>query len=309
MLRIGIAACLTALIAVFALNGSRAQFNGCPAGFCNTAGAPAVNYTGPLDINGTALAFWSTRCGAKTYSGNVADVWDSATGLTTETVLGCNGSGGVVVKSGAALSLTCAAGCNIKTWYDQSGSNNCSAAACNVTQATNGNRPSVTAVCQNSYICTTYNGSTSCLTVAYGGSQAQPITVSSVQNTTTPGSPVGMFNSGESVIVGSNGANTWLVYAGSEVSATASDSALHAIQTLFNGSLSNAYVDGIGSGSINPGTQALATSLEFGDFVGCPSPALAWTGKIQEFGIWIGDKTANNAAMNTNQHGTMGFNF
>lgn len=146
-------------------------------------GGGAAAYTGPIDINGAAYAFWSTRCGAAAYSGNIVEVWDSATGSTTQTILGCDGAGNIVVKSGSALATTCASGCRVKTLYDQSGSSKCSG-ACDMAQATNANRPTFNTSLLSGKSGMVFSG-TQCLQApAISSAQAQPYTMSAVYNPT-----------------------------------------------------------------------------------------------------------------------------
>jgi hypothetical protein len=78
-------------------------------------------YTGPLDVTGytSAYAYWGMRCGSTSYTGNVADVFDSATG-TIETLITCS-SGGILNQTINSLATTCASSCIVKRLYDQTG--------------------------------------------------------------------------------------------------------------------------------------------------------------------------------------------
>jgi hypothetical protein len=63
---------------------------GCGGARCG--GAPS--YTGPLDVLSTNVwAAYSTRCAKSSYTGDVVDVWDAATGITTETLITCSSGG------------------------------------------------------------------------------------------------------------------------------------------------------------------------------------------------------------------------
>lgn len=121
----------------------------------NTAFPPT--YQGPGDVQSGALAAWLTSsCYTAAYSGNVADIVDSATGNTTGTRLQC--SNGVVssLVSGSACTFvtghacttltngstgTCDSACRIVTLYDQTQGTQCGGSPCDLTQATNTNRP------------------------------------------------------------------------------------------------------------------------------------------------------------------------
>lgn len=279
--------------------------------------APSTVMTFPLDINGAAYAFWSTRCGAKTYAGNLMDVTDSATGNTTGTRLQCS-AGGVIssLVSGAActfvtgnacspLATTCATACNVRTVYDQSGATNCTT-ACDATQATNASRPTLTQNCQNGKICLTV-AATTMSTSALSAAQAQPLTGSFVATRT--GSTAAVMNamggSGANIQLGfSNAASTLSMFGGGAFAATAAlytEAIPHAVQGVFNGASSAIFIDGAaGTLSVNPGATGFTTGGgEILGLAGCPCNAL--TGKWFEDGWWAGDKSANNFAMNSSQ--------
>jgi hypothetical protein len=299
------------------LKAALAQFNSFPPGAFigkparDPASGGGGGYTGPIDINGTAYAFWSTRCGAAAYSGNILDVWDGATGSTTETVLGCDGAGNIVVKSGSALATTCAVSCAVTTIYDQSGGNHCGGAACDLTQATNSSRPTLTTSCQNGKSCMVCApGSSQTLTNATGiASTAQPSTQSWVSERTGAtgsfGDVVG-FNGGNLQFGFNAGANAVFMYASTNVeTATANDSVLHAVQMLLNRASSSFYIDGsLTAAGGDPGTVTVNGGISICSSNGGSNFA---TGQIFEVGIWAGDNTANNASMNSNQHTYWGF--
>jgi hypothetical protein len=72
--RLALAAILTAALSLFALSTPHAQFNGCPAGFCNppSASAPA-SYTGPLDIvSSNVVGCWALRACSAAARGTAA---------------------------------------------------------------------------------------------------------------------------------------------------------------------------------------------------------------------------------------------
>jgi hypothetical protein len=250
--------------------------------------------------------------------GSVVDIADAATGNTTGTRLVCAGGTVSALVSASActfvtgnacspLATTCATACVANTIYDQSGSNKCGGAPCNLTNATLADRPTVTQSCQNSKICLVFNGTSDCM---FNGTsvtaQAQPFTLSSVQNTTSPSGFSALWASTNISLVGSVGANTWSLYAGSaQTNSTAADAAFHAIQTVFNNTSSSAYIDGTANAGLAPGTDGIATDVDIGGGAACA--AFYWTGEWLEAGLWGADKTANDATMNTNQHAYWGF--
>jgi hypothetical protein len=263
-------------------------------------------YTGPGDIVSGALAWHGLRCYSTAYTGNIADIWDAATGSTTETVLGCNAGGAIVVKSGSALATTCASGCKDKTLYDQSGQTNCGIAACDLTQSTNASRPTFTQNCIGSLPCLTFAGSQSLQSASTFSSTNQPYTISAVLERT------GSFTTQMSVYgdIACNGifftstANTVGMFAQSSVvSATATDSAAHAGQFVFNGASSSIKVDGTTTNPGNPGTNLLGSgALEMGS--GCGGTV----GNVYEAGAWSGAfSSGQQTSMNANQHSYWGF--
>lgn len=106
-------------------------------------------YTGPGDVIASNVkAWWGFRCYSSTSSGNMALVADSHT--ATSFTMSCASGGTISATDGSGHTLTdlttdCASGsgftCTLTTWYDQSGANLCSSAACNLVG--NGTNPTV----------------------------------------------------------------------------------------------------------------------------------------------------------------------
>ena len=85
------------------------------------------------------------------------------------------------------------------------------------------------------------------------------------------------------------------------------DALIHANQNLFNGASSAFYLDGTNTVvGATPGTNGVEVGRA--SAIGCnnnsTNPA---TVNWFETGVWIADKTANNAAMNSNQHNYWNF--
>lgn len=285
---------------------SRAQFNGCKAGFCSPV-AVAAGYSGPGDVVSGALAWWGFRCYNAAYSGNVADIWDSSTGSTTETLLTCS-AGGTVNQTINSLATTCAVACSVKQMYDQSGAASCSSAACNLSQATNSRRPALTTSCQNSKPCLVCAGSLIFVSDPVALTQAQPFTISAVGERTGAFSSFGDIysnDSGGTQVGFSNSANNALEYAGTVQSATAADSAWHSLQFVINGASSLIYVEGT-STSASPGAATLASGGHgiCADNNNGGNPA---TGNVTEVGIWGAFSPSQASAMTANQRAYWGF--
>lgn len=231
--RFAAAAFLTLCLAVIGLQApSRAQFNGCSAGFCSQVASAA--YSGPGNIVTGAAAWWGLRCYNSAYAGNVADVWDSATGSITETLITCSSGGIINTGSPTALATTCASGCVVKTLYDQSGALSCGGAACDLTQATNSKRPA--------YIASTFGGkpglnfvgaNAQVLANATGFSFSEPFTVSIVLETNGDFTGFQRYMTAATNGCGVSHSTTATLQSlctNLTSTAAASDSALHAVQ-------------------------------------------------------------------------------
>lgn len=272
-------------------------------------GGAAATYQGPGDIISGALAWWGLRCYNAAYAGNVADVWDGATGSTTETLLTCS-AGGTINETINPLSTTCAVSCKIKTLYDQSGALSCTGStACDLAQATNANRPAYT---QN---CTGLGAGKPCATFVAASTQslrkttniftqAQPLSQSTIaQRTGSTTSFNTVCGSSGSALEFNSTANRLGAFFGAHVSAVANDNTWHAEQLLVNGASSSLMIDG-SSSSVNPGTNTVSGNLQVG--VNGVN-AVPLDGTFTECGMWAGDKSASFGALNTNQHSYWGF--
>jgi hypothetical protein len=285
----------------------------------NISIASSGGYTGPVDVNGTAFIFWSTRCGSTSYTGNVVDIWDTATGITTETLVTCSAGGVLNTSSPTALATTCAVSCSAKTIYDQSGGNKCTGAVpCNLVLGTGSTLPTVNTSFQNGKIGITFvNTNTNCMmSPALASTQAQPFTVSFTGKTTSSAASDNTFlenssngNNMNAQLDASGGNVDW--YAGLTATATASANNLHAIQLLYNSSTSSAYVDGTSTTGQNAFTLGfVAQAIDVGakkNGGGTDCAQSFWEGEFLEIGIWASDKTANNSTINSNQHSYWAF--
>lgn len=267
--------------------------------------AAVSSYTGPLDVVSGGVVWYAVdRCGSGSYAGNVADIWDSATGSTTETLVTCT-AGGVIHETINALATTCSGGCRVKTLYDQVGTN-CSGGACNLTQATNASRPTATANALGSKYCATLTASTT-MAAAAGTQIAQGWTGSTVGEGT--GTAIDLLNgeggvNGNAQLIMSGTSAQQDFFAGSVANFTATGSAFHAIQWIANGASSNVYVDG-SSTSVSPGTDPVGTAIGMNN-------QQTGAGVFCEGGFWSGNfNSTQQANMNTNQHGSTnnGWNF
>jgi hypothetical protein len=303
-------ACLIAAPASAQLSGGL-MFPG-PGTAHSTGGA----FVGPADVSGWSApsAWWGLRAMSSATRGNkVANVCNSTGGVD----VGCadmfsDATTGDLV-SATISSITCpGANCTVKTLYDQSGNTNCSAAACDVTQATISKRPTLVASVTGGKAAMLFaNASFQLLSNASGITLAQPFTVSNVANKTGSGGTAILDSGVSSVQLGGNGANTWAMFAGAvQPTTTVNDAIFHAAQSLFNGnSLSTLYTstDNVAASSSRSMLSIGGTGLSGVLGVGGNSSNQDWNGYITEVGVWSGDKTANNAAMDSNQRTYYGF--
>jgi hypothetical protein len=283
-------------------------------------GTPAVvaGYTGPgdLSLTGTLVKYWGFSCVTNAYTGNVADIVDGATGNTTGSRLQCASGTLVALVSGSActfvtgnacstVATTCAVSCVVVTLYEQFGTATCTGSTvCNITQATNASRPTYSASGgAGGRACASFTSTQSLVTSAAGPTYAQPFSIATLDERTSGTALSGVFSTNGSFAgVYHNAANQAEIYAGSAGTATASDNAFHAMQTVFNGASSILAVDGSGT-TVNPNTGSFAS----GTF-GMGDVAAAFTGVICEAMVFTGaNSSANNTTLNSNQHTRFGF--
>lgn len=96
---------------------------------------------------------------------------------------------------------------------------------------------------------------------------------------------------------------------GAAPTATASDSAIHAIQIINTSPTGSFYIDGSSTsfGANDPGGAGIdANAFGIGDRGACVNN-IPMTGNFFELGIWAADKSANNAIINSNQHAQWNF--
>lgn len=242
--------CVLAICAGLLLcaQNAQSQYNSFPPGvFGAGLGAPggAAAYSGPGDVVSGALAWWGLRCYNNAYSGNVADVWDAATGNTTETLLTCS-AGGTINQTVHTLAVTCAVSCEVATIYDQSGASSCSG-ACDDTATHAAGRPILTLNCIGSLPCMVPGTTGSLKSANLASTENQPFTLSVVAaRTVTSAAQSAISEAGDQPSEGlfASALNTVSMYGGNAVpTATAADNVAHTLQYVFNNTTSNIYVD------------------------------------------------------------------
>ena len=236
--------------------------------------AAAVSFQGPLDIVGSATACYSLRACSLAKAGtkaiNLCDhLGANCTDISTNATTGKLNAPGTLGSDNCTVLTTCV----IKIWYDQSGSLACSSAACDASQATVANMPTLTFSCVNSLPCAVFNGTSDVLAsptsfpVTASGGTMTYVTVSiRTANFTTAG---GILD------IGGSGGHLQLNYrqlasavqvfngTGGIFTSNITDSNYHVLQAVFNGASSVLYCGGSAgtscstsgtSNSLSPGT-------------------------------------------------------
>lgn len=286
------------------------QFNGCPAGFCAPVSSGGVSYQGPGDIVSGAIAFYSCRAykaastGTKAYrvqrasDSTQADVSSLPTGL-------CD----TATPAAFCASTTCL----IVEWYDQSGANACGSAPCHMTPNTvSTNSPNWSSSSLNGWPCAG-GVMAAALQNVTGITQALPFTVTAVGERTgnfTAAARVFSSNAANANFGWRTSANTVGVVSGL-ITATASDSAFHALISVQNTSSSVSAI--VVDGTATTGTvtlSALSSSIYFLSDNDAGFNNLE-AGEMCEAGIWpIAFTSTQYGNMNTNMHSaTYGWNF
>lgn len=263
----------------------------------------AASFTGVGDIASGAIAYWGLRAYSAAKRGTkVANLCD-ASDVHCADALSDSTTGALVVPS-SNPNCTVSNTCTVKILYDQIGTG-CSG-NCDLSQSTIADRPTLTINCSGftSQPCMTFASTQAGLNgpTFITSPIAQPITFSAVMKRTSNFTTrMDTLGDGHITMGWESTTNTAFILGGTPFGdATASNSTWHALQGLFSGASSNLTVDG-SSNSITTGTTGLSG-------VFCMGNCFAGTdGTIAEFAPWGSDKSANFAALNSNQHTFWGF--
>lgn len=271
--------------------------------------AAAASYTGPLDVAGytSAYAYWGLRCASTSYTGNVADIWDSATGSTTETLLTCS-SGGVLNETINSLATTCAVSCKVKILYNQAGTG--SGRDMNwpsLAQAPILIRSGVGLGAVPSMFFDPAGAAGYAISTSNATTQAQAITISAVARGNTFAFASDIFSDGNfGFQLQYNAANSLLMYNGTSQSFASStaDGSWSSIQAVYNAGSSsmNASNSSINSsctptaagGSV--GTAGIANTNKLTLAAGSDTGAISMNGYIFEVIVIAGSVSAGNQA-------------
>lgn len=267
-------------------------------------------YSGPGDVVSGAMAWWGLRAYSNAKAGTkAANICNASDTNCADVNTLTNGNFDVATSQGAPLNCGGAGGtCTVKTLYDQSGSTLCiGSTACNLTNTTIANRPTLTFNCVGALPCMTWASPTVQVLSSLGliATQSQPFSVSAVGERTGAFTSIGDIAGGASngFQFGFGGsANTALLYAGTITTATAADSTLHALQGLANGASSVISVDGSPTN-----VSAGANTLFSGSVLTMGKNNNGLTGLVMEQGLWGSSISSSFSALSINQHAYWGF--
>lgn len=270
-------------------------------------------YSGPGDVVSGASAFWGLRAYNNAYAvaqKKLANICLPLDAVCADVNSDTNGNFNI----SAVGTLTCNNSttiCTVKTLYDQSGALACAGGtACDVTQATIGNRPTLVLAgaangCTNIALpCMAFAlASTQCLFTSVGYTQAQPLSLHMVAirtgNLTTVQQGIG-FSAVAQVMGWSSTAVVRITF-GTPQTVAATDSAWHNIDGIASNSVGALSVDGATT-TANNGTGApSAAQIEIGSrSIACLQPL---DGKMNETAIYpFAFNAGNFSGLNTNVH-------
>jgi hypothetical protein len=280
------------------------------------SGVVAPSFQGPGDIVSGAIGFWSCsrayNAAYATGTNNACDLADTATGLTVFTMKIL--TSGYSDVAGAAASAACASSCSVKKMYDQTGHGlDLIPDVPNGVQAVS-HWPVLTFNFIHAIPCASFSSAVqSKLISGTVPLTAQPITFSGVIERTAN------FTSLSTVMADSGFSDAWMFnsainsgyfYAGTVFNPTVSDSALHAIQAIYNNTTSSTYIDGSDSGNQTFGTGSFggASNLEIGMRFSSTQPTDSTFCELMVYPSGFNGTQKTN--MNANQHGSAsGYNF
>jgi hypothetical protein len=271
-----------------------------------------VVYVGPANVVASPIAWWGLRAVSAAYAtglNKIANICTPADAVCADVKSDASGN----FNLAGTGSLTCNNGgsiCTIKILYDQSGALSCGGSACDLTQATIGNRAILVVPAGANGCSTTSNF---CAIFASGKNytggtivQAQAFTLSTVYKNTSGVQSVIFGNNSTNIEIGANGSNGAFIFAGvSAPSATAADNVYHAIQGVFNNTTSDINVDGSANSVSVAGTTGMGNTITLGNNGAGGGPFI---GNFVELGAWgSGFSGGTSSSMSTNQHTYWGF--
>lgn len=297
-------------------------------GTVHSTGGGSYTGFGDLGLSGVKVYYSCARsytAALAATNNNLCDIADASTGSTFTCTMKAASTGFADLTSSlcTAGTLTVAAFCTLHTscvvtkMYDQTGATACSGSvACDIVQATNALQPALTFSVLNSLPCPTF-GDSGNKRLASSASITSISTPFSYSGVAKNGVSNGNFNvvieagtSGVSAQLGYLTTTHYYLFEGSAAnsSVTISSNASHAVQGMFaaTSSASKIAVDTT-TDTVDPGAAAAINgTIVLGNDAG---GGTGYDGSVCEGVIMSGDQSGNFGTINTNQHGSNGYNF
>lgn len=297
-------------LAILAPERVSAQLSGGVGGFPGpgTVHSAGGGYTGPGNVVSGAFAWYSCSRGYSTAdTANACNVCLPADTTCADITL----SAGFAVLPGSlsTCNITTVI-CTVKTLYDKTGNGR------DVTQATEAARPRFRPAmasnnCPTTALpCMLFVGASSQSLSSSNVTLAQPVTGSVVY---TRGATSGAFFSNNATTFYARSASgATVLNAGTDTGSvgTAANGSFHAFQGILNGASSAVFIDGTATTGLSAGTNGISTApIQIGSAGG----SLFFDGYLCEVGLWGSAFTTTGGGqadlMNSNQHGSNGYNF
>jgi hypothetical protein len=271
-------------------------------------GAVVPSYQGPGDIAPGAIAWYGLRAFSHTYVGSLirvqrlnddkqCDIAPSSTGGLGQTV-NCFDS---TLNNIDVATFCSGTQCPVLALYDQTVSNVCTAASCDIVQSISSSQPNLTLNCLGTLPCITFVGVQQFKT-AGALIQAQPLSVVAVAEYTGSGSTTSMTLAGDSdeVQLGFAAFGTTDIYAYAGALADISGQPANTFRTMqfiASDPTSKLTING-NPNSISAGTSGFTSKVTLG----------AMVGQFTEGGIWpTALTTTQQTNLNTNMRSYWGF--
>ena len=172
------------LLALAFLAPAWAGFQSRDSNYNVSISAPPAAYAGPGDVVSGAKMWWGLRAYSLATAGTkAANICNASDANCADVNTLANGDFDVATATGSPLNWGGAGGtCTIKTLYDQTTGNNCTAATCNLTQTIIGFRPTLAFNCIGTKPCMTFTSASSNRMNGANNatSVSQPVTLSGV---------------------------------------------------------------------------------------------------------------------------------
>lgn len=257
--------------------------------------AVAAAFQGAGDVVSGAVAWWGLRAYNAAYATGSNPALDLTDNVGTTTTINILSTGFLDTATAAPLVATR----RVSKLYDQTGNGR------HQIQATFATMPELD-VSGTPFM--KWDNARGVFMVTSGTvTQAQPFSQSIVvqrwQNFTTQMDiTIGNATANGRILFANSANNMFLFSGGSTTNFAVSDSAYHAVQALFSGASSAAMVDGTNNAGLNAGTGGYSSD---GLQLGNTNVDML----LREAGVWFSDISASFTALNTNQHGSNGWNF